>query len=49
MLEQLNRYRESYHDKWADELQEFEDMTAALYFFCKEIRLPNPEIQGGLT
>jgi hypothetical protein len=43
----LHLYREGDHDKWASEVGPFEDVFAALQFFCKRINLPAPEIQGG--
>lgn len=45
----LHRYQEDYGDKWAEPLEEFDDLSDALNYFCQVINLPIPEIQGGLT
>lgn len=45
----LHRYREGYEDKWAIQVDSFDDRVGALEFFCNKINLPMPDIQGGLS
>ncbi|GAA1980812.1 DUF6978 family protein [Amycolatopsis minnesotensis] len=45
----LHKYREGDLDKWAETVDNFADPAEALNFFCREINLPEPELQGGLT
>jgi hypothetical protein len=45
----LHLYREGCEDKWATRVGPHEDLSASLGFFCKQINLPVPVLQGGLT
>jgi hypothetical protein len=44
----MHRYREGYEVKWAVQLEPFPDVAEALLFFCREVNLALPDIQGGL-
>jgi len=45
----LHTYREPDHDKWAKQVDPFNNLEEALGYFCQQINLPLPEIQGGLS
>lgn len=43
----FHKYREGYDDKFAEDVDPFVDIAAALGFFCKQINVPMPAMQGG--
>jgi hypothetical protein len=43
-----HRYKEEFGDKFAEQIDPFDDITSALHFFCGQINLPQPDIQGGI-
>jgi len=45
----LHRYDAEFSDKIAAHVGPFEDITAALNFFCDRINAPRPEVQGGIS
>lgn len=45
----LHRYREGYEDRWAEPVTPFEGPADALEYFCENINLPIPDMQGGLS
>ena len=45
----FHRYREGYDAKWAEQLEPFEDIFAAVRFFFEAVNLPMPDIQGGIS
>lgn len=45
----FHRYREGFGDKYARELEPLPNLQSALKFFCQQVNLPEPQIQGGIS
>ena len=45
----FHRYREGHDAKWAEQLEPFDNILAAMTFFCEAVNLPMPDIQGGIS
>jgi hypothetical protein len=45
----FHRYREGFGDRYATELEAFDDIESMLRFFCKQLHIAEPVIQGGLS
>jgi hypothetical protein len=43
-----HKYKEGFGDKFAEQVGPFDDITSALYFFCTQVNLPQPDVQGGI-
>lgn len=43
----FHRYREGFGDKYAELVEPFVDVLAALNFFCGQLNIPLPDIEGG--
>jgi hypothetical protein len=44
-----HRYREGFGDKFAEQINPFDNTTSALYSFCDRVNLPLPDIRGGTS
>ena len=43
----FHRYREGFHARFAELVDPFADVPAALNFFCDRVNIPHPDTKGG--
>jgi hypothetical protein len=43
----FHRYREGFGARYAESVGPFSDVPSALNFFCDQLNLPQPDIEGG--